>query len=413
MFQSKKLQSICISCVLFVIAAGLFVSFLFGRTMHGALAIELQSFEFFKQLFSPALPPVGSPQIDESPGAPAPSALSGALAYEAQIVSVVERANPSVVSIIVTKDLPVIEQYFINPFEDFDRFGFPSFEFRVPQYRQKGTEKREVGGGTGFVVSEDGMVLTNNHVVSDADAEYTVLFNDGSKASAKVIGRDPVFDLAVIKVAKTGLSPLALGDSSALAIGQTAIAIGNALGEFRNTVSVGVISGLGRTVTAEGGGRSEVLRNVIQTDAAINRGNSGGPLLNLRGEVIGINTAIVVGAENIGFAVPINFAKKIISDVRTTGKISVPFLGVRYRMIADGALLVSDEKNPAVVPGSPADKAGLKKGDIIAEMNGERITHENPLALVLRNYRAGDTVTLKVIRDKDEITVNATLSELK
>lgn len=399
---SKKFKNVCVGCGLFVLAASMFVGFLVGRTLREASALEIPSFDFLKQLFVPSMQPTAPPS-----GEP----LSGALLYEVQIVSAVERASPSVVSIIVTKDLPVVEQYFINPFEDFDRFGFPLFEFRVPQFRQKGTEKREVGGGTGFVVSRDGLVLTNNHVVSDTDAEYTVLFNDGSKVSANVLGRDSVLDIAIIKVNRVDLASLSLGDSSAIKIGQTAIAIGNALGEFRNTVSVGVISGLARTVTASGGGQSEVLRNVIQTDAAINRGNSGGPLLNLKGEVVGVNTAVVIGAENIGFAIPINSAKKIITDIKTIGRISTPFLGVRYRITTDGALLVSDKSGPAIVPGSPAEKAGLKESDIIAEMNGERITFENPLALILREHRAGDTVTLKVMRQDAELTLKAVLGE--
>jgi serine protease Do len=379
-----------------------------GIAASRASAIEIPGLEFFRQFFAPAVsPPV--PQVSPTP---VPSAaLPSALAYEAQIVSVVERSSPSVVSVIVTKDLPVLERYFINPFED---FGFPGFEFQIPQYRQRGIQKQEIGGGTGFVVSADGLILTNNHVVEDADAEYTVLLNDGTKLPARVIGKDSVLDLAIIRVERTGLTALPLGDSDTVRLGQTAIAIGNALGEFRNTVSTGVISGLGRTITASSGIKRETLRNVIQTDAAINRGNSGGPLLNLRGEVIGINTAMASGAENIGFAIPINAAKKMIEEARTTGKISTPFLGVRYRIVDEelakaedlpvpyGAWLVSDPSGPAVVPGSPASKAGLKARDLIAEVNGEKITADNPLALVLRKYRVGESVRLRVWRSGSE-----------
>jgi S1-C subfamily serine protease len=252
------------------------------------------------------------------------------------------------------------------------------------------------------------LILTNNHIVEDPNAEYTVLFNDGSKVPARVLDRDPVLDLAVMKVEKTGLTALKLGDSDRVRLGQTAIAIGNALGEFRNTVSVGVISGLGRTIVASApGGRADTFRNVIQTDAAINRGNSGGPLLNLRGEVVGVNVAVAIGAENIGFAIPINAAKRIISDIERYGRISIPYLGVRHALVRAapepgapdfGARLTAIGQSPAVIPGSPAERAGLREGDIIAEINNERVTADNPLALILRQHRPGDTVLLRVWR---------------
>jgi serine protease Do len=214
-----------------------------------------------------------------------------------------------------------------------------------------------------------------------------------------------------------------LGDSSKLQIGQTVIAIGNALGEFRNTVSVGVISGLGRTVTASGGGTAETLEDIIQTDAAINAGNSGGPLLNLKGEVIGMNTAMASGAENIGFALPINKAKKAIEQVKTQGKIVYPFLGVRYVLITDtiqkdnnlgasyGAWITSGDKEPAVTPESAAETAGLKEGDIILEFNNEKITADNSLAKMIMNYNPGDKITLKILRKGEEKTIEATLGE--
>jgi len=341
---------------------------------------------------------------------------------EETIIWVVEETSPAVVSIIVTKDLPIIEQYFYEPFEE---FGIP-FEFQIPQYRQKGFEKKEVGGGTGFIVSEDGMVLTNRHVVLDEEADYTVLTNDGQKFIAEVLAKDPVQDIAVIKIEPdTTLSVVKLGDSSKLQIGQTVIAIGNALSEFQNTVSVGVISGLSRTITASGGGLIETLEDVIQTDAAINRGNSGGPLLNLRGEVIGMNTAVSLEGENIGFAIPINKAKKDLEQVKTLGKIVYPFLGVRYILITKelqreenlpvdyGAWMVKDEllEETAIFPGSAAEKAGLKEGDIILEFNGERITLENSLAKIIMRYNPGDQITLKILRDNQEKIVRVTLGE--
>jgi len=338
---------------------------------------------------------------------------------EEKVISAVNEASPAVVSIIITKDLPIIEEYYINP------FGESPFEFQIPQYRQKGVEKKEIGGGTGFIVSSDGMILTNRHVVLDKEAEYTVLTNDGRKFPAKVLARDPVQDLAIIKIEKIDepFKIVKLGDSSKLQIGQTVITIGNALGEFRNTVSVGVISGLGRTVTATGGGIVETIEDVIQTDAAINKGNSGGPLLNLKGEVIGINTAMALDAENIGFAIPINKAKKAIEDVKTFGKIVYPFLGVRYVLITEeiqqknnlpvnyGALITGGEGEPAITPGSAAEAAGLKEGDIILEFAGEKITSENSLAKIIMLYNPGDKVVLKILRDAAKINIPVTLGE--
>lgn len=342
---------------------------------------------------------------------------------EEATIGVVNEVSPSVVSIIITKDLPILEEYYISPFEEFP-FEIP-FEFKIPQYRQKGTEKKEIGGGTGFLVSEEGLILTNKHVVLDEKADYTVLTNDGRKFPAKVLARDPAQDLAILKTDKIdGLKPVKLGDSDKLQIGQTVIAIGNALGEFRNTVSVGVISGLGRTITAAGGGLVETIEDVIQTDAAINKGNSGGPLLNLKGEVVGINTATVLGAQNVGFAIPVNKAKKDVEQVKKIGKIVYPFLGVRYVLITEkiqrennlpvnyGAWVTRGEQGEsAIFPGSAAEKIGLKENDIILEFNGEKITVENSLAKIIMKYNPGDKITLKILRDGKEKIIEATLGE--
>jgi len=352
---------------------------------------------------------------------------------EEATINVVKEASPAVVSIIITKNLPILEEYYISPFPE---LGPPFSEFQIPQYRQKGMEKKEVGGGTGFIVSEDGMVLTNAHVVSDKEADYTVLTNDGKKYPAKVLATDSLRDLAVIKIEKektidnqgklvvTSFPTVKMGDSDNLQIGQTIIAIGNALGEFRNTVSAGVISGLGRTVTAGGGGTVETLEDVIQTDAAINPGNSGGPLLNLKGEVIGVNFAMAQGAENIGFAIPINKAKKDIEQVKSLGKISYPFLGVRYVLLNEtiqkennlaidyGAWVKKgDNGEVAIFPDSAAEKVGLKEGDIILEFNGEKITTENTLAKIIMKYSPGDKITLKILREGKERIFEVTLGE--
>src|SRR3989338_6316086 len=352
---------------------------------------------------------------------------------EEAVVEAVKIASPAVVSVIVSKDLPVLEKYYEeqSPFgkDDFFRrfFGDDLFSpFQIPQYREKGTEKREIGGGTGFIVSSDGLIITNKHVVSDESADYTVLTNEGEKISAKVLARDPVEDIAILKIEKKNLPTLKIGDSDNIQIGQTAIAIGNSLGEFRNTVSVGVISGLKRSITASSGlGQSEELSEVIQTDAAINPGNSGGPLLNLRGEVIGINVAMAQGAENIGFSLPINKVKRDLEQVKAKGRISYPFLGVRYILInkeiqrsnnlsVDYGALISRGENPedvAVMPGSPADKAGLLENDIILEFDGEKITQENSLAKLIQKRQVGDSVTLKILHKGEEKTLQVKLTE--
>jgi len=338
--------------------------------------------------------------------------------HERAIIGVVEEVSPAVISIVATKDVPIIERHF-DVFED--PFGF---RFQVPQYEDRGTERREVGGGSGFIISPEGMVLTNRHVVEDESAEYTIFTNEGEKFDAEVIARDPIQDLAIMRIQGEEIFPtVRLGDSSKAIIGQTAIAIGNALGEFKNTVSVGVVSGLDRTISVIEGGRVYTFEGVIQTDAAINRGNSGGPLLNLDGEVIGINTAMVIGAQNIGFSIPINVAKRTIESVVTHGRIVYPFLGVRYFIVDQkvmeennlpvdyGAWVVGERGEPAVFPGSAAEKAGMKEWDIILEFDGKRISRDNHLARVIVEYDPGDEISLLIMRDGKEMLVEAVLGE--
>lgn len=340
------------------------------------------------------------------------------------IVKAVAETSKAVVSIVASKDVPVIEQYELSPFGD-DPFlqQFFGDRFTIPQLRERGTERRDISSGSGFIVSPDGYIVTNKHVVADPSADYTVFLNTGEKMNAKVVALDPLEDLAIIKVEKKGLPTVRLGDSNEIQIGQTAIAIGNSLGEFSNTVSVGVISGLQRSITAFGRGiGSEELSELIQTDAAINVGNSGGPLLNIRGEVIGINTAIVQGAENIGFSIPINKAKRALESVRRSGKIIYPYLGVRYVMVtsdiqvsnklpvAEGAWLRAAENESAVMPGSPADAAGLRGNDIIVKINDEEVTRERNLASLLSRYAVGDTIAVTYVRNGETKTVQVRLT---
>lgn len=338
---------------------------------------------------------------------------------EEKIINVVKNASPAVVSIIITKDVPIIERFFEEPLEDF--FGQPPFSFQVPQFRERGTEKREVGGGSGFFISADGMLVTNRHVVLEDDVDYTVFTTEGESYPATVLARDPVQDLAILQIQSDGkIFPFVeLGNSDSLEIGQTVIAIGNALGEFRNTVSVGVISGLGRTITASDGSGTfvETIEDVVQTDAAINRGNSGGPLLNLAGEVIGVNTATVLQAQNIGFAIPSNRAERDVKQVKEIGRIVYPFLGIQYSLITQG---LKEEQNlpvedgafiSTIMPDSAAQAAGLQVNDIILEFNKEKITIENSLAKILQKYNAGDIVSLTVLRDGSIIFLSVTLGE--
>lgn len=365
--------------------------------------------------------------IERTGGAEAPLASGSLKTQESLVVKLVENATPAVVSVVATKDVPVVEQYFVSPLEGDDFFQqFLPPDFLIPQYRQKGTERRQISAASGFFVSSDGYVVTNKHVVEDRAADYTVITNSGKRFPAKVLARDPVQDIAILKVEGANFSPVGLGDSDTLKVGQTAVAIGNALGEFQNTVSVGVISGLSRTIIASGSaGGAERLSQVIQTDAAINPGNSGGPLLGLDGRAIGINTATAAGAENIGFALPINAVKKAIADVKATGRILYPYIGIRYVVINPaikesqklsvdyGALLRSSEGESAILAGSPAEKAGLKEGDIILEIDGVRVTQDNTPGDLISRKRIGDTIKLKVLRGTAETQLSAVLQERK
>lgn len=341
-------------------------------------------------------------------------------------IKVAESAGPAVVSIIVSKDLPRLDQGGYNDF--FRRFMSPEDYDRMFGDQPSGdTEKKEIGGGSGFFVSKDGLIVTNKHVVDDETAEYTIVTSTGQRLSAKVLGRDPSNDLAVLKVEGKDFPMLEFGDSAQLKPGQPVIAIGNALGEFSNTVSTGVISGLSRSITAQSGGGSEQLMGLIQTDASINPGNSGGPLLDMAGRVIGINVAIAQGAQNIGFTIPANQIRATVDSVRQNGRIVRAWLGVRYVVITpemvikeklakdSGALVVKGDRpeDSAVMQNSPADKAGLKEKDIIIEANGQKITPDNPLSLIIANAKPGDRLELKVWRDGKEKDLSALLEELK
>ncbi len=328
---------------------------------------------------------------------------------ESVVTRVVDEATPSVVTVSISK----VQTLRTDPFDLFNSFFGLLGRQTEPQ-----EQKIEQDIGSGFVITADGLIVTNKHVVGDTQAKYKVVIGKDEVVEVKQIYRDPVNDLAILKIDKSDLKPVKLGDSDKLKVGQSVIAIGTALGEFRSTVTTGVISGLGRGITAgspfEG---SERLDNVIQTDAAINPGNSGGPLFNSSGEVIGVNVAVSQEGQNIGFALPINLAKQSIDNFRTTGEFERPYLGVAYQMLTKQAALLNEVPQGAyvreVVAGSPAEKAGIRPGDIIVEIDGRKMVDEKDITLVelINKKKIGETVKVKIWREGKEETFDVVLEK--
>ena len=337
------------------------------------------------------------------------------------IIGIAKRVCPAVITVIVSKDLPRAENFYSFPFGD-KEYVMPKLE-----KGQKSTvEKTQIGGGSGFIVSKNGYVLTSNHVVSDTTADYTVIVDPKHKYPAKVLSRNPINDTAVLRIEGKNFPYLEMADSNKIELGEEVVAVGNALGEFTDTISGGIVSGLSRFITAFGGMDHQMqnLRGLIQTDAAINPGNSGGPLVNMKGQVIGINTAMIAGAQNIGFAIPINYARKDLNEVKKYGKIIMPFLGIKYVLISkemaqanklpvnDGALVVREALGePPVVKGSAADLAGVKEWDIILECNNQKITAKNPLANILQKCKIGENTSLNILRDGKKVQLAVKLEE--
>jgi len=337
------------------------------------------------------------------------------------IVQIAKKVCPSVITVIVSKDLPQVEDFYSFPYGG-KEYIMPMVEKGIKNHM----EKTQIGGGSGFIISKDGYVITSNHVVSDTTADYTVIIGPKHKYPAKILSRNPINDIAILKIEGRKFPFIELDDSNKIQLGESVMAIGNALGEFTDTLSTGIVSGLSRYITAFGGldHQMQNLRGLIQTDAAINPGNSGGPLVNMEGRVIGINTAMIMGAQNIGFAIPINYAKKDLEEIKKYGKIVIPFLGVKYVLLSkemakanklpveNGAMVVRETLGEyPVIKDSAADKAGIKEFDIILEFNNQKIMTQNTLAQILQKCKIGEESIFKVLRDGKTITLKAKLSE--
>ena len=349
---------------------------------------------------------------------------------------------PSVVSIAISKKLEDLEKEIPVDASPAGVFGAGGKKMKMGAIQNKAKEETianlkmmadahgmiEVGGGSGCIVDPNGLILTNKHVVSDGTAAYTVILNDGRRFPATILSRDPVNDVAILKIEATKLPSLELGDATRLELGQSVIAIGNALGMFKNTVSLGIVSGLSRAITAQADPTAppQELRGLIQTDAAINPGNSGGPLVDRDGKVIGVNAAIVSGAQSIGFAIPVNAARRDLNDIRRYGRIRRPLLGLRYVMIDErfaqkmglpvtyGAFVTSEgPHDPGVIPGSPAAAAGIREKDIVLTLDGQQLDREHPIQDFLETKNVGDAIELRILRSGKESAVRTTLVERK
>lgn len=328
---------------------------------------------------------------------------------ESVVIDVVKKVGPSVVTVAEQPTDQSTSPFDLGPFSLFGQ-----------QYQQQQQGPQNIGSG--FIVSSDGYIVTNKHVVSDTGAKYQIITNSDKKYDVQKIYRDPANDIAILKIDPgqnpgQNLPPITLGDSSNLQVGQFVIAIGTALGQFRNTVTTGVISGLGRGITAgdQFQGFAEQLDNVIQTDAAINPGNSGGPLLNSSGQVIGVNTAIAQNGQNIGFALPINIIKDSLNNFNQTGQFNRPYLGVAFKMVNRDLSILNNIPQGAyvqqVITDSAADKAGIKQGDIIVKIDGQSVTEgNNDLSKIIEKKKVGDTITLTVWRpDSADSTTGKTM----
>lgn len=288
-----------------------------------------------------------------------------------------------------------------------------------------GQDSTSSAAGTGIIISGDGYILTNKHVIDGANKVSVILYDGTTYSDVSIVTTDPLNDVAFLKVKDVSdLKSVTLGDSKTINVGQQVIAIGNALGQYQNTVTSGIISGTGRSVTASDGySSSETLTDMIQTDASINAGNSGGPLVNAAGEVIGINTAVSADGENIGFAIPISSVKGMLNNILETGSAKRAYLGLYYVNITPdiaaeyelpvnaGAYVYSNSKYTAIAKDGPAAKAGIKEKDIITAVNGTKVGIAGSVSSLIGEFKPGDTVQLTILREGKQITVNITLGE--
>lgn len=348
---------------------------------------------------------------------------------KSKIIDTIKNVMPAVVSIVISKDRAKVEKELKEMLPAGKKTKKINEAFEIPADKIDADGMVQVGGGSGFLVDASGIILTNKHVIAETDAKYTVLTNNDKEYVAEILARDPINDVAILKIAPDRkLLAVELGDSEDIELGQTVLAIGNALGIFKNTVSLGIVSGLSRAVSAQADPDSppQELRGLVQTDAAINPGNSGGPLVDIEGRAIGINAAVVYGAQNINFAIPINEAKRDLADLKKYGRIRRPLLGLRYlsvtpqlkarlKLPVDYGALVTKRRSfeTAIIPQSPADKAGIKEGDIILEWEGKRITTERNVQDLLENCEVGEVAPVTIWRDGKMLTLKITLAERK
>ena len=344
-----------------------------------------------------------------------------------RVVRIVERVMPAVASIAITKSAEAVAADLAKLTAH--RKGRKGRVPAIPEEKIDARGMVQIGGGSGFVVDPRGFILTNKHVIAESGARYSVTMSDGTAYDANVVTRDPINDIAIMKIdPRTALPTVPLGDSSTLALGEPVLAFGNVLGILKNTVSKGIISGLSRAVTAQADPEAppQEMRGLIQTDAAINVGNSGGPLINMKGEAVGVNAAAIQGTENIGFAVPINSAKRDLEDLKKYGRIRRPLLGLRYLTVNEdlrqklglsvpyGALVTREHPlDTAVVDGTPAAQAGIKEHDVVLAWNGEKITEGRSIQDYLETSNVNEIVALTVLRGTKELIVRITLAERK
>jgi 2-alkenal reductase len=403
----------------------------FWETPTGTVVISAGTSVLCVVLFLVVLPFVRPQILRFVAGGPRPRVSTSTLAVptlppavdqeDELTIRVVKKAEPAVVAILVQAPADAMQHGEIYLEDLFN----PEPKEIVP--KSSSAKTVQIGGGSGFFVSPDGLIATNKHVVNFEGATFTILTHDGRELPARLLATDPILDLAILKVEGNAFPYLEFADSDALVPGQTVIAIGNALDEFRNTITKGVVSGLNRRIVAEDGEGSEVIEEAIQTDAAINPGNSGGPLIDLSEAVVGINTAVSERGQLLGFALPSNVIRRVVESVRRTGRIVRPFLGVRYQIITKdlvdenqlpvdfGALVIhGDQRNElAVAPGSPADKAGIVENDILLEFDGVRIDEVHSLSTLISRHAPGDEVSMVVMHAGERKTVKVTLEELK